>query len=471
MSDAPPLRTILVASDLQATSALVTGLAAGVARNVEGAGVVLFHVIEWEKEDEDHRAAVQQRTEVDARRALELQAEALRERGVRVDGIRTVRHASAPRAILDELDGGGADLVVVGTQSHDSTPHRLGSTADRLLRSSPVPCLVARGARGDVWVPRKVAVLSDDSPVSREALRVALAWLPGLGSGTPASPLEVLRVGNPEVQALDSHKQARLEERLETEIRSVRGGMEDDGGEAVAVEGRVLWGHHVVDRVLQEAVDEGYDLLVAGTHGRGAIVRWLVGSVALGLAQAAPCPVLVVPPPGSRPPPTTGVPAPADEADAPGERSPVARIMSAPVVTVPLGTSLADAARAMLDRDIGSVLCVDAGGRARGIVTDSDFTARTVGIPFSTFRAPQLLGRWLDEDGVERIYQEARERTVDEIMSEPVHAVDEGAGVEEVLDLMLRRNLKHVPVVRDGHPVGMVARHDLLKFLLGRLRD
>jgi signal-transduction protein with cAMP-binding, CBS, and nucleotidyltransferase domain len=30
---------------------------------------------------------------------------------------------------------------------------------------------------------------------------------------------------------------------------------------------------------------------------------------------------------------------------------------------------------------------------------------------------------------------------------------------------MLRRNLKHVPVVRDGKPVGMVARHDLLKLV------
>jgi signal-transduction protein with cAMP-binding, CBS, and nucleotidyltransferase domain len=30
---------------------------------------------------------------------------------------------------------------------------------------------------------------------------------------------------------------------------------------------------------------------------------------------------------------------------------------------------------------------------------------------------------------------------------------------------MLARDLKHVPVVRDGKPVGMLARHDLLKLI------
>jgi len=34
---------------------------------------------------------------------------------------------------------------------------------------------------------------------------------------------------------------------------------------------------------------------------------------------------------------------------------------------------------------------------------------------------------------------------------------------------LLTHNLKHLPVVRDGTPVGMVARHDVLKLLAGEL--
>lgn len=149
----------------------------------------------------------------------------------------------------------------------------------------------------------------------------------------------------------------------------------------------------------------------------------------------------------------------------------LSRIMSRPVVTVTTEANLADAAGKMLDQGIGSVVCVDADGRIVGIVTDSDFGARSAGIPFSTFRAPQLLGKWLGEDAVEKIYQESRRRLVGEVMSSPVHTVDETATVEDVLRIMLQRDVKHVPVVREGRPVGMVARHDLLKFLGERLRD
>lgn len=143
----------------------------------------------------------------------------------------------------------------------------------------------------------------------------------------------------------------------------------------------------------------------------------------------------------------------------------VRRIMSRPAVSVGEDTDLATAAETMLEHGVGSVLVVDGEGRVTGIVTDSDFCARDVRIPFSTFRLPQVLGHWLGKDGLERTYREARKRRVTEIMTRPVHAVEEGDPVERVLELMLRRDIKHVPVLRDGKPVGMVARYDLLKLL------
>lgn len=142
------------------------------------------------------------------------------------------------------------------------------------------------------------------------------------------------------------------------------------------------------------------------------------------------------------------------------------RIMTRPAVTVAPGTSLAEAAELMLDKGVGSLLVVDEAGRLTGILTDSDFAAKRAGIPFSTFRMPQVLGQWLGPDGVERVYREARRRTVGEIMSSPVHSVAANASVPEVLRLMLERDIKHVPVVHDGRPFGMIARHDLLKLML-----
>lgn len=144
-------------------------------------------------------------------------------------------------------------------------------------------------------------------------------------------------------------------------------------------------------------------------------------------------------------------------------------IMTRPPITVTPETSLADAAEIMLDRGVGSLIVVDAGGELVGIVTDSDFAARRAGIPFSTLHRPQVLGEWLGEEGVERVFREARRRTVGEVMSAHVHAVGSDDTVERVLHLMLDRNIKHVPIVDDGRPVGMVARHDLLKMLMRAL--
>jgi CBS domain-containing protein len=50
-------------------------------------------------------------------------------------------------------------------------------------------------------------------------------------------------------------------------------------------------------------------------------------------------------------------------------------------------------------------------------------------------------------------------------MSGRVHTAEESEEVGAVVHRMLQRNLKHVPVVRDGKPVRMLARHDLLKLI------
>ena len=42
--------------------------------------------------------------------------------------------------------------------------------------------------------------------------------------------------------------------------------------------------------------DEGVDLIVVGTHGRGSLDRLLVGSVADRLVRTAPCPVMTIKP-------------------------------------------------------------------------------------------------------------------------------------------------------------------------------
>lgn len=58
--------------------------------------------------------------------------------------------------------------------------------------------------------------------------------------------------------------------------------------------GSVLREGDAAEEILQAADDAGADLIVMGTHGRGAIARALLGSTAEAVVRHANCPVLTV---------------------------------------------------------------------------------------------------------------------------------------------------------------------------------
>ena len=55
---------------------------------------------------------------------------------------------------------------------------------------------------------------------------------------------------------------------------------------------------HVAAAIAEAAASWPADLLVLGTHGRRGVERWLLGSVAEGVARRSTVPVLLVPVPG-----------------------------------------------------------------------------------------------------------------------------------------------------------------------------
>lgn len=138
-------------------------------------------------------------------------------------------------------------------------------------------------------------------------------------------------------------------------------------------------------------------------------------------------------------------------------------LMSTPVVTVDGERRLDEVADLMLANGIDSVLVVDPRGRAQGILTARDFTAREPSNPFQKHRAPRLFGQDVREHGLDHLYAQARVLRAARLMRDIPAAVVEEATVEQVVDLMNRHDVLHVPVLRKGRPVGMVSRHDLLR--------
>jgi CBS domain-containing protein len=143
--------------------------------------------------------------------------------------------------------------------------------------------------------------------------------------------------------------------------------------------------------------------------------------------------------------------------------------MTAPVVTATPSMSLEDVARLMLQRRIGCVVIVSTEDpqHPRGIVTETDFEVSEEPIPLALFEWPRLFGKavW-SQRSMEDVYERARRRTAESIMSSPVVTVEADAPLWEAVTLMVRGDIKRVPAIGGGQLVGIVSRHDLLKCLV-----
>jgi CBS domain-containing protein len=147
-------------------------------------------------------------------------------------------------------------------------------------------------------------------------------------------------------------------------------------------------------------------------------------------------------------------------------------LMTRDVAVVHPETSLLEALNLMVQRHISGLPVVDDGGAIVGIISEGDLLRWHEG--YSERQA-----RWLDllADGFEvasAFLEELQKehRKVKAVMSPAVVATaTEKTPAREVARLMNAKNIKRVPVVRDGKLVGIVARSDLMRALAEKLGE
>jgi CBS domain-containing protein len=140
-------------------------------------------------------------------------------------------------------------------------------------------------------------------------------------------------------------------------------------------------------------------------------------------------------------------------------------LLTCPAVTVRRDSSVAEIARTMVIHRVGCVLVVDRAGKLCGIVTQSDFGGDQHGVPYSMELILEIFSRETPKEQLEVMRQQARGTIAEKIMVTEVITADEDTPVEEIARIMLRYDIDHVPIVRDGLPVGLVARHDFLRMI------
>src|SRR5688572_14366316 len=114
----------------------------------------------------------------------------------------------------------------------------------------------------------------------------------------------------------------------------------------------------------------------------------------------------------------------------------------AKVVTVPQDAPVLEVIRLMAEHHIGSVLVMRA-GELIGIATERDYARKVI-----------LQGR------------SSSDTPINQIMSAPVTCVTPDHTVQDCMEIMTDRHVRHLPVKDGGTVVGMISIGDLVKAVI-----
>ncbi|MDA1218616.1 MAG: CBS domain-containing protein [Chloroflexi bacterium] len=139
-------------------------------------------------------------------------------------------------------------------------------------------------------------------------------------------------------------------------------------------------------------------------------------------------------------------------------------LMSSSVITVQTQATVGDAAKLMLENNVSCLPVVDVQGHLEGLLTHTDFGLHPRFRPLAD-NIFSLLGTSASPKHIEEISKTVRGKLVKDVMHHPVTTVKEDTPISDVMQLMLNQGIHRLPVMKDGHMVGIITRHDFLKLI------
>ena len=115
------------------------------------------------------------------------------------------------------------------------------------------------------------------------------------------------------------------------------------------------------------------------------------------------------------------------------------KVMTKNFVSVGPDASIDEVLELLLRHKISGMPIVDADGQLKGVITELD-----------------LLKLLVNADG---------SNNVSEYLTSEVISVTEDEPLPDVAELFMSRRIRRLPVVRDGRVLGIISRHDLIRFI------
>jgi CBS domain-containing protein len=138
-------------------------------------------------------------------------------------------------------------------------------------------------------------------------------------------------------------------------------------------------------------------------------------------------------------------------------------VMVREVVTVRPDTDVADAVKLLAAHDVSALPVVDGEGNLLGILSEADLIHR------AEIGTEKHRPWWLEAvTGASRLAEEfakSHGKKVGEIMTSGAISVSEDTPLSEIAALFEQKQIKRVPVVKDGKLIGIVSRSNLVQAL------
>ena len=213
--------------------------------------------------------------------------------GLGVDITTELVEGDPSETLQDYVIDSGIDFVAMGTRGRSNIERRLlGSVTERIVRTCPVPVLTVRTENGlssskeqgytDILLPTRGG---DGSELAVDhAVSIAARF---------DATLHVIYVVDVRSQA-SKHSTYELE-KLVDELQAVVTDAVVEQADEAGIDSRAVVQQGTPHSAIQRYVDDhGIDLIVMGTHGRGRIERFLLGSITERTIRTANVPVVTV---------------------------------------------------------------------------------------------------------------------------------------------------------------------------------
>jgi CBS domain-containing protein len=140
-------------------------------------------------------------------------------------------------------------------------------------------------------------------------------------------------------------------------------------------------------------------------------------------------------------------------------------VMTTNVISVTPDTSIADAVKLMLDRQISGVPVVDGSGHLAGILTEGDLMRRA---ELVTGRRSWWLNPTSTPEQEAKAYVKAHGLRVKDVMTKEVTTISDQEPLDRIAMVFEERGIKRAPVMRGSKIIGIVSRANLLRSLAAR---